>query len=417
MEARRIKTLFVEDNPGDARLIMELLNDATNNPLQLVWVSTLEDALGLLAKTEFEAAIIDLNLPDSSGLETYTKIQAKSPELPIIVLTGFADDGTFATIAVKQGAQDYLVKGQVDHHLLIRAVLYAIERKSSQRKLRRLNEELERRVAERTAELSEFVTQLEHEISVRQQAERHKDDFVSMISHELRTPLSITREAVSLILDRIPGEINEKQEHVLDIARRNIDRLSRIINNLLHMSRIEQGCLKLDKREVNLCDIVRDTLASFEITVGEKKLQLKTHFTREPVLIEADVECLGEIFVNLIENAIKYTDEGSIEVAVEDRGNGMVVCRITDTGVGIPSDYLERIFNKFEQAHRATRPGVVGSGLGLAIVKNIIELHGGRISVESQPGKGSTFTFTLPRQCAAAEVQHAIAAGVSGSRV
>ncbi len=398
MKSQHIRALFVEDNIGDARLITELLLDASNDDhtVDVTRAGTLAAAQEELRNDKFDVALLDLNLPDSMGLETYTTIQDQAPSLPVIVLTGFADE-TFATIAVHQGAQDYLVKGQIDYRLLIRSILYAIERKQSESKLRRLNEQLEQRVAERTAELSEFVRQLEQEIAIRKAAERHKDDFVSMISHELRTPLSIAKEAVNLVLDGVPGKLNDQQQHILQISKRNIDRLTRMINNLLNLSRIETGRLVLKRRPVDLCMLVTDVLSSYELTAAEKGVKLETCFSQRPIDISVDPDCIAEIISNLVGNALKFTERGYIRISVEE-GLDDVECAVADTGIGIPEKDLERIFDKFEQAHRDYRTSESGTGLGLAIARHIVELHGGKIWVDSEVDKGSIFTFTLSKR-------------------
>jgi len=392
--AKPIRTLLVEDNPGDRRLIVELLKEG-GDAFETVAFESLGDAIVELGRGDFDVAITDLNLPDSAGLETYTSLQEAAVDLPIVVLTGYADEA-FATGAVQKGAQDYLIKGKVDYGLLARSIRYAIERKHAEETLRRLNEELDRRVVARTEELANSVRRLKREIQVRKRAEGLKDEFLDMVSHELRTPLAISGEGISLVLDGATGELAAEQTRLLQIAKRNLDRLGRLINNLLDISRIEAGKMEVRKQPVELCGVIRELVASFHVRAAGKGLDLTAEFTDDPIHITADSDCIAEIMTNLLGNAIKYTEKGSVVVELCDGGRE-IQCVVSDTGVGIASEHISKVFDKFEQFHRQPGGGEKGTGLGLAITKNIVEHHGGRIWVDSEPETGSRFTFTIPK--------------------
>ena len=395
MTMNEIHTLFVEDSPGDARLIQELLAEEQREQFEVIRVATLAEALKNLSADRFDVAILDLNLPDSAGLETYAKVQKQEPGLPVVVLTGY-DDQEFATLALQQGAQDYLVKGDVGHGLLVRSLLYAIERKRIEERLRRLNEELEQRVAERTVELTNFVAQLEHEIAVRKRAERTKDEFLSMVSHELRTPLSIAKEGIELLLDQVPGDITSKQERVLSLSKRNMDRLGRIINNLLNISRIETGRLQMKAETIDFCELLHEVRDTFEKRATEKGVEIQVETEQDSILVSADRDGIMEVLTNITDNAIKFTQRGYVRLTAEDHIDSLQ-CIISDTGMGIPPESMPKIFDKFEQFHRDVIRGEKGTGLGLAITRDIIEWHGGSIWVDSEPKKGTTFTFRLPK--------------------
>lgn len=313
-----------------------------------------------------------------------------------MVITG-VDDIRFATMAVQQGAQDYLVKGSITHSLLIRSLLYAIERKRTEERLLRLNEELEKRVAERTRELTDLVERMEGEIAERKRAEQHKDEFVSMVSHELRTPLSIVKEGIDLLLARIPGEVNQKQTHVLNVAARNIARLGRIINNLLDVSQIEAGRMRIKLTPLDFCQVLHDIRDSFRQGCRDKGLRLEVSCENPPIMVNADSDALTEVLDNLVGNAVKFTKSGGIRVHAW-KTEDSVVCSVADTGVGIREDAMDRIFDKFEQFHRDSNPDAdKGTGLGLTITKHIVEMHGGTIRVKSAVDQGTEVTFTLPK--------------------
>ncbi len=223
-----------------------------------------------------------------------------------------------------------------------------------------------------------------------------KDDFINTVSHELRTPLSITKEAISLILEKAQGEINVQQNEILTIAKNNIERLARIINGLLDISKIESGKVELRKEDIDLQTLVREVAQSFEGKAREKGLDLRLNLPDRPIIAYADEDKLAQVFTNLVDNAVKFTGAGSVEIRAEERERD-VVCGVRDTGIGITPDDLPKIFDRFTQFGRKDGPGEKGTGLGLSIVKGLVEIHGGEIRVESVVGKGTEVTFTLPR--------------------
>jgi signal transduction histidine kinase len=266
---------------------------------------------------------------------------------------------------------------------------------AKEEELRRHRDQLEELVRARTAELEAANKNLEHEIAERLRAEKLKDDFVSTVSHELRTPLSIAKEGVNLVLDRIPGEITPKQEHVLTLTKNNISRLANIINDLLDISKIEAGCVVMNMGQVNLGTLIGETAASFEQKARQKGIEIRTRCGDGPLDAIGDANRLMEVFINLVGNALKFTERGYVEISAE-RSGGEIVCRVRDTGVGIPEENQSQLFTKFRQFHRTEGAGERGTGLGLAIAKSLVQLHHGRIWAESVVGQGSTFAFTLP---------------------
>jgi len=224
-----------------------------------------------------------------------------------------------------------------------------------------------------------------------------KSEFISMVSHELRTPLAITKEGVSLIIDGVLGNIDEEQKKILIVARNNIDRLGRLIDDLLDISKIEAGKVDLNKEVVNLVEIVKEASLPFNFRIKEKNLQLQTNFQNEKIEIYGDRDKISQIFTNFISNAVKFTEKGFIEVSIEEREKE-VECAIIDTGIGISNEDLPKIFGKFQQFNRSYGPGEKGTGLGLSITKKLIELHNGKVWVESEAGKGTKFTFILPKR-------------------
>ncbi|MBU0693666.1 MAG: PAS domain S-box protein [Candidatus Omnitrophica bacterium] len=235
------------------------------------------------------------------------------------------------------------------------------------------------------------------DITERKQVENLKDEFVSIVSHELRTPLAITKEGISLLLDKIPGEINEKQTKVLTAAKNNIDRLARIIDSLLDISRIEAKEVELKKELIDITNLAKKVILFFKPRAEDKGLELRVNFPKEEIEIFGDSDKITQVFTNLVGNAIKFTEKGCIEISVKELEAG-VECAVVDTGRGIVKGDLPKVFGKFQQFERtAGGAGEKGTGLGLSIAKGIVQMHNGQIAVESEPGKGTKFIFILPK--------------------
>ena len=223
-----------------------------------------------------------------------------------------------------------------------------------------------------------------------------KDEFLSNVSHELATPLTIIKEGVRLVSDEMLGKVNEQQKEFLTIANTNVDRLTRLIVDLLDLSKIEAGKIEIKKTSIDIKSLIRKLASSFELKVEQKKLELRVNLPEEEIDIYADEHRITQVFSNLVDNATKFTKEGCIEVSVRE-GENQVECCVADTGTGISREDIPKIFDKFTQFGRKPGPGEKGTGLGLAICSRIVQLHGGRMWVESEPGTGSKFYFTLPK--------------------
>ena len=237
------------------------------------------------------------------------------------------------------------------------------------------------------------------DITERKRIEQLKNEFVSIVSHELRTPLTVIKEGVSQVAEGILGKVSADQKHFLSISLEGIERLGRIVDDLLDISKIEAGKLTLKREMVDLVSVVKGLVLAFRPKARFKGVEINTRFPDREALIYADEDRLIQVFTNLIGNAIKFTEKGHIEIAVMNQGTEGVECSVSDTGKGISMADLPKVFGKFQQFHRQSTEK--GTGLGLAICKGIVEAHKGRIWVESKPGGGTKFIFTLPRYTAA----------------
>ena len=220
-------------------------------------------------------------------------------------------------------------------------------------------------------------------------------ELILLISHEIRAPLGIVKESIALVVDKVLGKTNEKQQHVLLTAKRNVDRIDRVIMNLMDISKLEAGRMELQKERMDLMAAVRQVLDSFRAVADAHPVELKAVGPREKMEVFADKQRITTVLKHLVGNAVKFTEKGSIEVIVEE-AKDRLECTVRDTGIGISKENIPKLFVKFQQLGWVPGGGEKGMGLGLAIAKGIIELHGGTLRVESELGKGSKFTFTLP---------------------
>ncbi|HDI00591.1 MAG TPA: HAMP domain-containing protein [Firmicutes bacterium] len=232
-----------------------------------------------------------------------------------------------------------------------------------------------------------------HDITEFKKLERIKADFVANVSHELRTPLT----AIKGFVETLEEEATPVQQHFLQIIRRHSDRLINLVNDLLILSKLEDRELKLEIQEVNLKDLVSDVLRMFEGRIKEKNLTAELFAEEDNAVIHGDPFLLEQLFINLIDNAIKYNVEnGRIELRLSPIDGHMKI-EVSDTGIGIAREHLDRIFERFYVVDKGRSRELGGTGLGLSIVKHIVLAHNGRIDVQSEPGRGTTFTVVLPK--------------------
>ena len=246
------------------------------------------------------------------------------------------------------------------------------------------------------------ITERKRMVDTLQRAVMVKSEFTSMVSHELRTPLTAIKEAIDVVEDQTAGPINEHQRIFLTLAKRNVDRLHRLINETLDFSKLERGEFRLQPGWHDLNALVGEVVE--QQALPAKKSGLEIEFTPDAELppVWFDTDRISQVLVNLIGNAIRYCEQGSVRVATRRREREVQV-EVEDTGPGIPSESLTKIFDAFLQLSSGPHRRTGGTGLGLAISRKIIELHGGRIWVESELGQGSKFLFTLEAKSPPAE--------------
>ncbi len=431
----RIRVLIVDDSPEDRELYRRLLVQDREHAYELLEAELGEDGLEIALREEPDCLLLDYKLPDVDGLEFLSRLLTEKL-VPVIVLTGQGNEAV-AVEAMKGGAQDYLLKGSVTRERLRLAVQNAIEKVALRRKveertaelaeanaaLRGMYDELEILVERRTAELSVTNQELKREIRVREWAEeerarllvleqaarqqaeeanRMKDEFLATLSHELRTPLNaILGWAQVLRVGKLDPAASTR---ALETVERNARAQAQLIADLLDVSRIITGKLRLDSKPVELHRIIEAALDSVRPAADAKDLQLSVSLSAlgRPVL--GDSDRLQQVVWNLLSNAIKFTPRGGqVEVHLREIGQNAVV-QVKDTGIGIRSEFLPYVFDRFRQAESTLTRSHGGLGLGLSIVRHLIELHGGTVEVASEgEAQGALFTVKLPLRAEIAE--------------
>ncbi len=229
------------------------------------------------------------------------------------------------------------------------------------------------------------------DITERKALSEERDNFVNMVSHELRTPLGAIKESIALIAEGKTGPVDGKQIEVIDVAKRNVDRLKRLIDQVLDLQKIDAGRMELKIEENNINEIIEEVYRTMVSLASKEGLGFTLKLDETLPAVKCDRDRIIEVLINLINNAIKFTQEGGITITSR-RGNNTVRVSVADTGRGVNAENMPKLFQRFAQLEKK----MGGTGLGLAISKEIVEMHKGKIWAESEPGNGTIIHFVLP---------------------
>lgn len=375
-----LEILLVEDDRAQSRVMQRIMEKHYVPVDEKVFVTTaesLEIAINKIQEKTFDVILLDLNLPDSKGFDTVVKILEQKVTAAVIVLTSH-DDRSAALNAVQQGAQDYIVKNTLNPADLVNSIRNAIERNRIKKKL--------------DATLSELEIAKDEALA----ATKVKSRFLANMSHELRTPLTAILGFSDIACE---DELTKEElDGCLESIASNAKHMLELINDILDMSKIEAGQIKIESIEFDLCQIIKDVENVMLPKARLKNIDFAVMTNSAlPKKLLSDPLRLKQILLNLVGNAIKFTSEGHVHLVLEcsNIAPERLVVQIVDTGIGMTKEQCVSVFLPFQQADGTTTRNFGGTGLGLTISKELVGLLGGEIWVESEPGKGSKFIFSI----------------------
>lgn len=375
-ETRKTSVLIVDDKPENLLAFETLLDDPG---LDLVMATSGYEALARVLEHDFAVILLDVQMPEMDGFEVAELIRGyeKTKQIPIIFITALSKESSHVFKGYRSGAVDFLFK-PIEPEILKSKVRIFCDLK-------------------RYSDMQQKMVEKMRTANVRlRELNKMKMEFLSTASHELRTPLTIIRDYVDLVLEEIPGPLNEMQRECMESALSNCDRLGDLINDLLDMQRLTSGRFKLNRRRLPIADLLKQSHRDMIQRCRSRNQMFDLHVDGDLPDIYADWNSITQVMINLIGNANKFTPEnGCISIHAKSAG-GMILIEVKDDGPGIKLEDQERIFQSFAQVDRHEGPGFRGTGLGLAISHKIIQLHLGEIGLVSTPGEGSCFSFTVP---------------------
>ena len=392
------RILVVDDTPEIRELLQIHLETAG---YQVLVAGNGQEALAAVAALAPDLLLLDVVMPVVDGYEVCRRLKAdeETAFIPIVMLTAL-QDLTHRLRGIELGADDFLSK-PFNHLELLTRVRSLLRVKGLHDQVVATNRLLEQRVAERTAALEQALADLK-------EMDRLKSEFLSNISHELRTPLTPIKGYLPVLLREEFGPLTSSQRRVLGHIAQSVDRLHRLIDDLLTFMQWESGEIGLALGGASVAKVVEEALARAAAGVEEKGVEVTTEIAADLPQIRADAAALARALGHLVENAVKFTPQGG-HVTVTARlvqpsplppgppaPRQFVELAVRDTGIGIPSEAIPRIFERFYQVDSSSTRQHGGTGLGLAIVKRILDAHAAPIAVESLPGQGTTFSIRLP---------------------
>jgi light-regulated signal transduction histidine kinase (bacteriophytochrome) len=389
-----LRLLLVEDSEDDTLHLLRALRKGGYAPLT-ERVETPEDMTAALQRGQWDIVISDYVLPRFSGLAALAILRQSGLDLPFIVVSGKIGEEV-AVGAMKAGAHDYILKSSLARlapavERELRDAEVRGERKRAKEALKRSHEELEQRVRERTEELRASKVELERLVGELERSNRDLEQFAYVASHDLQEPLRMVHSFLDLLVRRYAPQLDDKARQYIDHAVDGTQRMSQLIHDLLIFARIQRNGWQ--PAPVHMDPVLQQVVANCRIVIKETGTKISR--TELPV-VQGEASQIGQLLQNLFVNAIKFRRPDTVpEIRISaSKEEEMWVFAVQDNGIGIAPDYRERIFNIFQRLN--SRKEYAGSGIGLAVCQRIVEYHGGRIWVESAPGQGSVFRFTLP---------------------
>ena len=412
MSEEKFSILLIDDDEVDRMTVKRALK-AASFPSLLTEAENGQNAIALIrevteikpqpfqqAQRLFDLILLDYRLPDIDGLNLIAKIKALNIHLPLIVLTGQGDE-EIAVEMMKAGAADYLSKAKIEPENLVKSISSAIRLHQAEqaaelanKRLRASNELL----VLKNRELEQQKQQIKVQNIKLQEAYKLKSEFLATMSHELRTPMNAIMGFSQLLLRQYPDPLSYQQQNLVQRIFNNSKSLLDMINEMLDFSKIEAGKLSLNPQKIELNYLIKITIEELRSLAVQKQLHLTSDIRLENRYLFQDPNFVKRSLINLLSNAIKFTESGSVAVTAWEIDPTTIAISVSDTGIGIAEKDRGKIFQAFRQADQSFTRQHAGTGLGLAITKSLVNMMGGKITLQSKLGEGSTFTIEIPRK-------------------
>jgi signal transduction histidine kinase len=393
-----LKILIVDDDEVDRLTIGRALKKS-GILMERVEATTAAEAIAALNTSTFDCVFLDYYLPDQDGLALIHSLRAEGIKTPLIVITGQGDE-QIAVESMRAGASDYLPKSKLAAEQLASVLKNAVRVHRAELQARLAYQQLQETndlLLRQNEELKKQKQKIELQNLELLKASRIKSQFLATMSHELRTPMNAIIGFSQVLLRHSKGSLNIHQETMVERILSNSKNLLALVNDILDLSKIEAGRLELKPEPCDLLQLLEITIGQLRSLAEEKNLTLRVHSTLSHTRAFNDSMRVRQVLVNLISNAIKFTNSGEVFIELSEPDPDRVTIAIQDTGIGIDPTDLKRIFEVFRQIDQTLNRQYGGTGLGLAITRSLVEMMGGEITVQSQLAQGSTFKIDIPR--------------------
>ena len=379
---KKIHVLFIDDEENVLKSLERMFH---NEAYGIVTTTSTQQALEVITREPIKVVLSDQRMPNMNGVEFLRRVKEKKPDIVRILFTAYSDLTAAESAINVSEVYRYISKPWTEEEL----------KSSVHQALLHYDLVLEnRRLTQETKEKNKELQTANQKLTTLYDIQK---EFSATVSHELRTPLASIKAAIDIVISGTPGPLTDDQKNFLGKAKDNIDRLNRLINDILDLAQLESGktSLKIENKNVN--DLIRAVLDMHQPVARSKGIALEAALDAGLAPVPLDDDKMRQVLVNLLSNAIKFTDAGGVKIlSVLNPQDQSVRVSVEDSGPGIKTDDIPKLFHKFQQLGEPGLRKTGGTGLGLAICQEIIRQHGGKIWVESELGKGSRFCFTLP---------------------
>ncbi|MBW4505200.1 MAG: response regulator [Scytonematopsis contorta HA4267-MV1] len=393
-----LKVLIVDDDEVDRMAVRRSLNTSDMN-ITLLEASDYLEAMDFLEDTSFDCVFLDYRLPGKDGLALIQEIRATGNKVPLVVLTGQGDE-QIAVELMKAGASDYITKSRINSELLSKTIKNVVRIYKAESQIELFNKQLietNEQLKRKNEELEEKQRQIHLQNIKLLEAAELKSKFLATMSHELRTPLNAIMAFSQMLIRKTKEKLSASEADMLERVYNNGKNLLALINDILDLSKIEAGGLQLSPEEFDIAQLVKMTTDELRALAEQKQISLNIFLNIQSYKIINDRTRVRQVLVNLISNAIKFTETGGVTIQINEIYPDRLVIAVKDTGIGIASEDLRHIFEPFRQINQSNSRPYQGTGLGLAITDSLVKMMNGCIYVKSELGNGSEFSFELPR--------------------